>query len=79
MRLRIIVVYLCGALGSENEKRKELRLRGTNYNNNNNGRFPRGVRKEEIQQGGRIAHGQELMRPTILCCGEKKLRLIVIS
>ena len=26
-RLRIIVVYLCGAWGSENENRKELRLR----------------------------------------------------
>ena len=35
-----------------------------NNNNNNNGRFPEGVQKEEIQHGGRSAHGQELRRPT---------------
>ena len=32
--------------------------------------FPR-VQKEEIQHGGRSAHGQELRRPTTLCCGKK--------
>ena len=42
-----------------------------NNNNNNNGRFPEGVQKEEIQHGGRSAHGQELRRPTTLCCGKK--------
>ncbi len=44
-----------------------------NNNNNNNGRFPEGVQKEEIQHGGRSAHGQELRRPTTLCCGNKKI------
>ena len=31
-----------------------------NNNNNNNGRFPEGVQKEEIQHGGRSAHGREV-------------------
>ena len=47
--------------------------RGTNNNNNNNntnGRFPEGVRKEEIQQWRRTACAKELRRPTTWCCGK---------
>ena len=47
--------------------------RGTNnkgVGDNDNGRFPEGARKEEIQQWRRSACARELRRPTTLCCGE---------
>ena len=50
-------MYLCGALGCENGKRKiktqekkETTPNKKKKNNNYNGRRPGGVRKEEIQQ-----------------------------
>ena len=73
-----ILVYLKSGSGSKKYKAENEYVfifyrwgTNNNNNNNNNGRFPRGVQKEKIQQGGRSAHGQELRRPTILCCGKK--------